>query len=608
MSKVRIKASEYCIFDKNSIEFSDFYDLNLAENDKSIESIYKKQKYSVAINSIVPGTVLEKTHDGLKLDIKYKSNGFVHAYEFKGGEYNSISSGDVIDVMVEELENKDGLILLSFEKAKTAKVWNSISKIFKENKSVEGVVTGKVKGGLYVDIGINAFLPGSQIDLHRVVDFDSWIGMKIQAYIVKLMPRRGNVIISRKKYVYEQKSEIRKSIIDNFVAGQIVNGIVKNITKYGAFIDIGGIDGLLHITDMTWSRIDDPTEIIQLGQTIPVKILSFDKETEKISLGMKQMTENPWDTLSDSVLTGSTVKGKIISIKDYGIFVEINRGIEGLVHISEVSWTDRINDLNKYFTLGQEIEAVVVSIERKNRRMSLSIKQLEKNPWETTLENYKIGQTIKGKVTNVADFGFFVQIAYGVDGLVHISDISWTQHIKHPSDLYKKEDIVEAVITDINKQKRKISLSIKALTENPWEKISKEISVGSSIMGTVVKITDFGAFIRLQNSEIEAFIHTSECSDIPNSDINDHLKVGETYKFRILRISVDEQKIGLSLREEKKQSYQQRQSYSDNKSSSNSNYSGSNYNSSKNDSQQSKAKNSLQLEIQRIIEEQKKKK
>lgn len=548
MSRERIKPDQFQKFDQNIISASEFIDL--FESSKSqLDDLYNKKSASYKINGIVNGKILEKTSDGIKIDINYKSNGFVPSYEFNPLEFRELKEGDSIEVMIEELENPEGLITLSYEKAKSTKAWEKIAEMYKENKPVEGIVVNKVQGGLCVDIGITVFLPGSQIDTQRVTDFDQWIGKKIQAYIIKLMPKRGNVVISRRKYIYEQKSEVRKGILDTLSEGQVISGVVKNITKYGAFIDIGGVDGLLHITDMTWSRIEDPTDIIKIGETITVKILSFDKNNEKISLGMKQLTDNPWELLDEKVVVGSVVKGNIISIKDYGIFIEVMRGVEGLVHISEISWTDRITDLNKNYKVGQDIEAVVVSLERKNRRMSLSIKQLEKNPWDAVLEQYKAGQKVSGKVTNIADFGFFLQIAPGVDGLVHISDISWTQHVKHPSDIYKKGDTVEAVITEINQVKRKISLSIKELTKNPWTDVAEKLPIGSMIDGTVIKIVEFGAFVKLKDFEIEAFIHSSECSDTPNVMIDTVLKVGNEYKFKVLRVSSEEQKIGLSLRE-----------------------------------------------------------
>jgi len=548
MSRERIKPDQFQKFDQNIISASEFIDL--FESSKSqLDDLYNKKSASYKINGIVNGKILEKTSDGIKIDINYKSNGFVPSYEFNPLEFRELKEGDSIEVMIEELENPEGLITLSYEKAKSTKALEKIAEMYKENKPVEGIVVNKVQGGLCVDIGITVFLPGSQIDTQRVVDFDQWIGKKIQAYIIKLMPKRGNVVISRRKYIYEQKSEVRKGILDTLSEGQVISGVVKNITKYGAFIDIGGVDGLLHITDMTWSRIEDPTDIIKIGETITVKILSFDKNNEKISLGMKQLTDNPWELLDEKVVVGSVVKGNIISIKDYGIFIEVMRGVEGLVHISEISWTDRITDLNKNYKVGQDIEAVVVSLERKNRRMSLSIKQLEKNPWDAVLEEYKAGQKVTGKVTNIADFGFFLQIAPGVDGLVHISDISWTQHVKHPSDIYKKGDTVEAVITEINQAKRKISLSIKELTKNPWTDVAEKLPVGSIIDGTVIKIVEFGAFVKLKDFEIEAFIHSSECSDTPNVMVDTVLTVGNEYKFKVLRVSPEEQKIGLSLRE-----------------------------------------------------------
>lgn len=610
MSRERIKPDQFQKFDQNIISASEFIDL--FESSKSqLDDLYNKKSASYKINGIVNGKILEKTSDGIKIDINYKSNGFVPSYEFNPLEFRELKEGDSIEVMIEELENPEGLITLSYEKAKSTKAWEKIAEMYKENKPVEGIVVNKVQGGLCVDIGITVFLPGSQIDTQRVTDFDQWIGKKIQAYIIKLMPKRGNVVISRRKYIYEQKSEVRKGILDTLSEGQVISGVVKNITKYGAFIDIGGVDGLLHITDMTWSRIEDPTDIIKIGETITVKILSFDKNNEKISLGMKQLTDNPWELLDEKVVVGSVVKGNIISIKDYGIFIEVMRGVEGLVHISEISWTDRITDLNKNYKVGQDIEAVVVSLERKNRRMSLSIKQLEKNPWDAVLEQYKAGQKVSGKVTNIADFGFFLQIAPGVDGLVHISDISWTQHVKHPSDIYKKGDTVEAVITEINQVKRKISLSIKELTKNPWTDVAEKLPIGSMIDGTVIKIVEFGAFVKLKDFEIEAFIHSSECSDTPNVMIDTVLKVGNEYKFKVLRVSSEEQKIGLSLRENSDSKKNNKSEGSrDNKGKRDNNNKGRRDNSDKQQQAKSattgnteKKKSSLQLEVEKLMKQ-----
>lgn len=627
MSKERIKSTQFQTFDPNIIEAGEYLSA-MGLQDESLKILYDKKTDSYAVNSIVKGKIIEKNNEGFKIDIAYKSNGFIPAEEFNTIELEEFKVGNIIEVMIEKLENNQGTVALSYERAKATRSWERIALLYKENKPVEGIVINKVQGGLCVDIGITVFLPGSQIDTQRVIDFDSWIGKKIQAYIIKLMPKRGNVVISRRKYIYEQKSEARKAIMDVFQEGQVVQGIVKNITKYGAFVDIGGVDGLLHITDMTWSRIEDQTELMNIGDSVTVKILSFDKENEKISLGMKQLTDNPWNNLDETLQVGSTVKGKIISIKDYGVFIEIIKGVEGLIHISEISWTDRITDLNKHFKIGQEIEAIIVALERKNRRMSLSIKQLEKNPWDKVFEEYKVGQVINGKVTNIADFGFFVQIAPGIDGLVYVSDISWTQHIKHPSDLYHKGQDIEAVIIDINHTKKKIALSIKELTPNPWTTIAGKIAIGDMVSGVVTKVTEFGAFVKLNNIEVEAFIHASECSDISNTQIGDVLKVGENYTFKVIRVSVEEQKIGLSLKKEERtdrkfdkkmnnkdgnRDVKRKDEYAGNNNKGRdrkdfkNNYSKKDQNKSYSVGVDSKKKSSLQLEVERLMEQNKKK-
>jgi small subunit ribosomal protein S1 len=620
MSKERIKSTQFQTFDPNIIEAGEYAAL-VSAADVNLKALYDQQTGSYAVNSIVKGKIIEKTDDGFRIDIAYKSNGFVPFEEFNSIELQELKINSSIEVMIEELENSEGGITLSYERAKATRSWERIALLYKENKPVEGVVVNKVQGGLCVDIGITVFLPGSQIDTQRVVDFDSWIGKKIQAYIIKLMPKRGNVVISRRKFIYEQKSEARKGIIDTFQEGQVVQGVVKNITKYGAFVDIGGVDGLLHITDMTWSRIEDQTELMSIGDSVTVKILSFDKENEKISLGMKQLTDNPWDNLEESLQANSIVKGKIISIKDYGIFIEVIKGVEGLVHISEISWTDRITDLNKHFKIGQEVDATIVALERKNRRMSLSIKQLEKNPWDRVFDEYKVGQKVKGKVTNIADFGFFVQIAPGIDGLVYVSDISWTQHIKHPSDLYSKGQEIEAIIIDINHAKKKIALSIKALHENPWKSIEEKISVGAMVAGVVSKITEFGAFIKLKNIDVEAFIHSSECSDSYNVQINSVLVVDKEYTFKVIRVSAEEQKIGLSLKKEERNNdkkYDKKTYYKENREGKSKDENSRNKDKkdfNKKDqnktytttSTDSKKKSSLQLEVERLMEQNKQK-
>ncbi len=588
MSKELLKPQQFSkaehMWDESEYQLTKEEELALAQLYEGMFSPYKR-------GSVVSGTILSISPNGVLVDINFKSEGLIPLHEFSEHELKKLTLGSHIDVILDEFENQDGNITVSYQKAKALKAWEALMKLYSEGKPVEGVVLHKVKGGLSVDIGVPAFLPGSQVDVQRVMDFDQYVGQTITAYILKVNPRRGNVIISRRKYLNEQRSEIRKKILDLLEVGQVIQGVVKNITNYGAFIDIGGVDGLLHITDMTWGRISHPSEVIRIGDTITVKVLSFDKQNEKISLGLKQLESNPWETVSAAITIGSKIKGLISSITDYGLFVEVAKGVEGLVHISEISWSDRVNDLHKHYKVGQEIESVVVSLDKDNRRMSLSIKQLEKNPWDTIAEQFAVGQTIKGKITNVTDFGIFVQIIPGVDGLVHVSDISWTEHIKSPTDIYKKGDDVEVVITDINKAKKKISLSIKHLSENPWENLEAKYPVGSLVEGEVTRIGDSGAFIKLDNG-IEGFIHVSELSNERVNKIEDVLTVGKKAQFRVVKINQDEHKIGLSLRseaaaDEAKQARQPKKESRDRSSS------------KKEESQGPKPKSQLQLELEK---------
>ncbi len=520
-------------------------DLN-EQQKKELESLYEDSFGKLKPGQIVTGKIITADANGVLVDIQYKSNGLIHRYEFAEHELKNFKPGQEIDVILDELESVDGNVILSYEKAKELKAWDRITKLFEENKPVEGTVTHTVKGGLSVDIGVPAFLPGSQVDVQRVSDFDNFIGQTITAEIIKINKKRGNVIISRRKFLSERRVEARKKAMESLDKGQVIQGVVKNITNYGAFIDIGGIDGLLHITDMTWGRIAHPSEILKIGDTISVQVLSVDKDNNKISLGMKQLTDNPWKNIPDSIQVGTKIKGKISSITDYGLFVEIQKGVEGLVHISEVSWTDRINDLTKHFKLGEEVEAVVVSLDKENRRMSLSIKQLEDNPWKSVSEKFKQGQRIKGTISNITDFGIFIQLMPGVDGLAHVSDLSWTEHINHPADIYKKGQEVEAVVLTVDENNKKVSLGIKQLSEDPWEKIEEEYPVGKIIEGEVSKITNFGAFIKLPTG-IEGLVHISEAEQ-DGKKLDELLKVGQKQEFRVINTNKNERKLGLSLR------------------------------------------------------------
>ena len=550
MSKELIRASQ---FRKAELLGSDDVFVLTDEQKKDLQDLYGGVVSKFKPGGLISGKVISVQPEGVLIDINFKSEGLVPLYEFSEFELKKLVAGSDVEVILDELETADGSVALSYEKAKALKAWDAIMKLHKDGKPVEGIVTHKVKGGLSVDIGIPAFLPGSQVDTQRVMDFDQFVGQTITAHIIKVNQKRGNVIISRRKFLNEQKSEVRKKVLDVLQVGQIIQGIVKNITNYGVFIDIGGVDGLLHITDMTWGRISHPSELVKIGDNISVKVLSFDKNNEKISLGLKQLESNPWESMRSEVQVGAKITGVISSITDYGLFIEVDKGVEGLVHISEISWTDRISDLHKFYKVGDNIEVVVVSLDKENRRMSLSVKQLEKNPWDAIEEQFPVGTKIKGKISNITDFGIFVQLAPGIDGLVHISDLSWTEHVEHPADRYKKGDEVEAVVIAVNKQSKKISLGVKQLSQNPWEDIEKQYPLGSLVEGEVSKITNFGAFIKLP-SGIEGLVHISELSGQNVEKVEDVIKVGQKANFKVIKVNQEDHKLGLSLKTEEAQS------------------------------------------------------
>ncbi len=546
MSKKVLSARQFCKADVVAI---DEVGVLTAEQQQDLSALYEHALGSYKQGALAQGHIMQVSSDGVLVDIGFKSSGLIPLYEFSEEEVKNLTVGAPIEVIIDELESVDGTIVLSYEKAKAARAWSTIMKLFEENKPVDGIVTHKVKGGLSVDInGVPAFLPGSQVDVQRVADFDVYLKQSITAYIIKVNQKRGNVIISRRKFLSEQRAGARKKIMDTIKVGDVIQGTVKNITNYGAFIDIGGVDGLLHITDMDWTRIAHPSEVLKIGDTVTVKVLTLDAVNEKISLGMKQLHGNPWGALGSEITIGSVIKGTVSSIADYGLFVTVTKGVEGLVHISEISWTERITDLHKHFHVGDTVEARVVSLDADNRRMSLSIKQLGKNPWDVVEESLKVGQKIRGIVSNVVDFGIFVQVAPGIDGLIHVADFSWTDHIKHPSEQFKKGDTVEAVITDINVAKKKVSLSIKQLQQNPWDTIEERYPINAIVEGEVTKVTDFGAFVRLPDG-IEGLVHVSELSAHgPNEQGTTGVKVGQKVKLRVLKVSKEEQKLGLSMR------------------------------------------------------------
>jgi small subunit ribosomal protein S1 len=546
MSKEIIRPSQFGKVDTSEIENNDNLELS-EEQLQELSELYEGFFSVCTPGKVVEGKITDVSNDGILVDIGYKSEGLIPRYEFSHHELKKFKTGDKLEVILDQLESVEGSLVLSYEKAKALKAWDSIMKLHEEDKPVEGVVTHKVKGGLSVDIGIPAFLPGSQVDVQRVTNFDQYVGQTIVANIIKINKKRGNVIISRRKHLSDQRAEVRKKVLDTLDVEQTIPGLVKNITNYGVFIDIGGVDGLLHITDMTWGRISHPSEIVKIGDTINVKVLSFDKDNEKISLGMKQLTDNPWEQMTASIEGGTRIKGKISSITDYGLFVEVQKGVEGLIHISEISWTDRITDLKKHFKAGDEVEALVISLDKSNRRMSLSVKQLDKNPWESVAEEFKVGEKVKGTVSNITDFGVFVLLKPGIDGLVHVSDLSWTEHIEHPGDVYKRADAIEAIILGVDIDNKKISLGIKQLSENPWENIEQHYKVNNIIEGEISRLTNFGMFVKLE-SGIEGLVHISELTELKKEDkkIEDVYKVGEKRQFRVIKVSKDEHKLGLS--------------------------------------------------------------
>ncbi len=523
-------------------------ELTLSDSQRAeLASMYDDYASRFQVGKVVTGRVLAKEGNGVLISIDYKSDGLVPNYEFSEHELKRITTNENIDVMLDRLEDENGTVVLSYQKAKAMRAWEKIAQLAAADEPVRGIVTHKVKGGLSVDIGIPAFLPGSQVDTQRVTNFDQFVNQEVTCKILKINRKRGNVIISRRKYMEEQRAEDKKKALEVISDNQVLQGIVKNITSYGVFVDVGGIDGLLHITDMSWGRIAHPSEMVKIGDTITVKIISFDKKNEKISLGMKQLTPNPWEHADTKYAIGSKVKGRISSITDYGLFVEVEKGVEGLVHISEISWTERITNLAKHYNIGDTLEAYVVALDKENRRMSLSVKQLKEDPWKAVAANFKIGDKIKGKITNITDFGLFVQLIEGVDGLVHISDISWTDHVSHPGDRFKKGDTVEAVILALDPENRKISLGIKQLEKDPWTNVNTEYKSGDIVEGTVSKITNFGAFIKLPTG-IEGLVHISELSSGDVSKIEDTLQIGQTAKFKVIKVSPEERKLGLSLR------------------------------------------------------------
>ena len=461
--------------------------------------------------------------------------------------------GDVVDVLLERTEDREGHIVLSREKAEKMKIWDEVERAFAEKKVVIGRVIERIKGGLAVDIGVRAFLPGSQIDVRPVRNLDALKGQELRMRVIKVNKKRGNIVLSRKVLLEEENAEKKKQTLETLAEGKVLRGVVKNITDYGAFIDLGGIDGLLHITDMSWGRVGHPSELFKVNDEIDVVVLKYDAGTERVSLGHKQLIQDPWVTAMDRYPAGARMSGKVVSLTDYGAFIELEPGVEGLIHVSEMSWSKRVKHPSKILNVGDTVEAMVLGVDPAARRISLGLKQVESNPWHELVEKYPVGTRIKGKVRNLTEFGAFVEVEEDIDGLIHISDMSWSKRIKHPSEVLKKGDVVEAMVLSIDAENQRLSLGLKQLATDIWEDFFSRHKVGDTVEGKIVRMTNFGAFVELDEG-IEGLIHVSEFDDRQGGE-KITLEVGQTTPMKIIKLSPADRKIGLSIRALKSDEY-----------------------------------------------------
>jgi len=494
--------------------------------------------------SIVIGRILEIQPQVVLVDIGYKSEGAILVSEFEDEE---IEVGKEIEVLLERLENDEGMIVLSKEKAAHKQNWDKIVKVFHDGGLVKGKVKSVVKGGLMVNVGVEAFLPGSQIDIIPPKDLTEYVGNIYEFKIVKINDERKNVVLSRREVIEAERAEQRQAFLQEVNAGDEVEGFVKNITDFGAFIDLKGMDGLLHITDMSWGRVNHPSEMLTIAQPIKVQILEVDKEKERVSLGLKQLTPNPWEDIENRFPVGDQVKGKITKLVPYGAFVEVAEGVEGLIHVSELSWTKRITRPSDVLELGQEIESVVLGINIEEQKISLGVRQLEPNPWENVESRYPIGSMIKGEVRNLTPYGAFIELEDGIDGMVHVSDLSWTRKINHPSETLKKGDEIEALVLEIDKDSQRISLGVKQLETDPWEEIGNRFTVGDLVKGTVAKIAAFGAFVQLED-DVDGLVHISQLSEEHVGKVKEVVNIGDEVEARVIKVDKAERRIGLSIK------------------------------------------------------------
>lgn len=514
-----------------------------------LQKLYESTLKEVKEGEIIKGRIIEVTPKEVVVDVGYKSEGVISKSEFPSPE--SLKVGDEIEVLLESKEDKNGMIVISKSKADRLKGWDNLVKNFKEGDVISGKVMRKVKGGLIVDIGAEAFLPASLVSLKGFTNLNQLVSQTLNFKIIKMNLPRRNIVLSRREVILKEKEVERDKVLDGLEVGEVRTGVVKNITDFGAFVNIGGADGLLHITDMSWGRISHPSEMLAVGDKVDVVILGFDKQNKRVSLGLKQKTPSPWQGIEEKYLVGSQIKGKVVNILPYGAFIELEKGVEGLVHISELSWTRRINHPSEVLAMGDVIEAVVLGIDKDSQKISLGIKQTEANPWENIETKYPAGTKIKGKVHHLTDYGAFVEVEEGIDGLVHVSDMSWTKRITHPQEFLKKGQKVEAVILSIDTASRKISLGIKQLLPDPWPEIAEKFPAGLILDGVISSITNFGVFVEIEK-DIEGLVHISELDkELPPADIEKHYKPGDKVKVRVLKVDPDLRKLSLTLKDVK---------------------------------------------------------
>lgn len=517
------------------------------QQDAGWAAMYEASLKNFTEGAIVQGRILSIRNDKVIVDIGYKSEGLVEGYEF--ADMNEVHVGDHIEVLIEQLENDHGVVQVSKKRAEQQRNWDRVLANYVEGGIIRGVVKGRVKGGLIVDVGVEAFLPGSQVDVipTRGMAGDDLMDKEMDFKIIKINRERRNIVVSRREMIEDRRREQKKHLLGEIQIGQVRTGMVKNITDFGAFVDLQGMDGLLHITDMSWGRVNHPSEVVKVGQEVEVQILDVDREKERISLGLKQRQANPWEAIEGRYPVGTKVHGKVVNLVPYGAFIEIEQGIEGMVHVSELSWTKRVMKAADVLSVGQEVDAVVLKVDKDEQKISLGIRQTEANPWQRVAEKYPVGSRIKGKVRNFTSYGAFVEIEEGIDGMIHVSDMSWTRKVNHPSELLKKGDELEAVILEVDPSQQRISLGLKQAQEDPWATIASKYKVGQMVKGKVSKLASFGAFVEIAEG-IDGLVHISQISDQRIEKVKDALQPGQEVEARVIKIDIGERRIGLSIK------------------------------------------------------------